>query len=136
MKNETQNHIIAQKAKRLQRRVCELLGWDAMQYAEFIYNSGRNYLLYYTNGDTFMTDQIERSRIFWSWWKNHWVLRDEAFVHNEQIGYLHRQNLLLLYLQTHDARILATEIRPSGLLLKETYATMMGELIKNEVSHE
>jgi len=136
MKKETQNNIVSQKAAFLKKRVCQLLGWEELQYAEFMYNSGRNYLLYYTNGDTFFTEQIERSKIFWNWWKNHWVLRDEAFITNENINYLHEQNILLMYIHTHDARVLASEIRPSGLLLKETYAAMMGELIKKEVCHE
>lgn len=136
MKKETQAQQVNRKAVLLKKKVCALLGWTEMEYAEFMYNGGRIYLLHYTDGDTFFCDQIERSAIFWNWWKNHWQLRDEAFVNNDQIGYLHRENLKLLYLHTHDARILATEIRPDSCVLSNSYANMMGELIKKEVAHE
>lgn len=125
-----------QKASMLKKCICKLLDWDELQYGYYMMNAGRNYLIYYTNNDEVIIGQMERSRLFWNWWKNHWLLRDEAFFfdNENQLQQLSLQNIQLLYQHTHDALLLSREIYPSGVVLGNSYANMIGTLIKKEVA--
>jgi hypothetical protein len=76
---------------------------------------------------------MERSRIFWSWWRNHWARRDEVFLA------LHRQHPIRraeiarqLYEQYNQGAMLANSIHPHAVVLNESYALMVKELIQEE----
>ena len=87
----------------------------------------------YTLDDAFVINQLERSKIFWSWWKNSWANRDDVFIANNIISNLNVKEEL--YLALHDALTLAEELRPDAIVLGESYKVMIGELIKKEVQN-
>ena len=136
MEKTTQVQHYKQKEQRLKSRLCVLLGWDDLQYGMFQFETGLKFLSIYLNKDDFFINQIVRNKLFWAWWRNHWVLRDEAFLlENEiELNRIHRENILKIYKHTHDPEILTTEIHPSGTMLGITYKAMIGEVIKEEVA--
>lgn len=120
----------------LKRTVCKWLQWDEMQYATFQYECGLAYLRHYINQDPWGQDMLQRSRLFWNWWKNQWSSRDASFCDQETeegVRALGVDNLRRLYLHLHDAAHLASEIYPGRTVLDEGYSLMIRTLIKEEV---
>lgn len=102
------------------RKICKLLNWTEMQYNEFMYNCGRCYLIYFTNNDEDAINRLERSRMFWNWWKNGFALRDAVYLESD-VARLHYENRMLLYLHMHDALALSEEIKPNSIILKDAF---------------
>ena len=117
--------------EKIQQSICKLLGITEQQYAEHQYNTGLNYLQLYLHGLQPATRELEGNRIFWNWWKNHWAIRDAQFLAEK-----HRGNHWAIYTNTHDAAMLAAEMRPNALVLGESYKVMIGRVIKKEVAYE
>jgi len=114
--------------KTTQQQVCEILQWDELQYGEFIYQSGLQYLREYIKDESeAIIDHIIRSRIFWNWWKMNWQYRDQAFVKSSPVK-LQMKTCRAIYFELHDARTLAEEIYPNGAVLGESYNNMIAEL--------
>jgi len=59
--------------------VCGILHIAHETYTEKQYNAGLAYLREVLN-DAYMEDQMQRSTMFWKWWKNEWHQRDEVFL--------------------------------------------------------
>ncbi len=123
-----------QTATTLKGQVCELLGWDEQQYAEYQYNTGLEYMELYTLDDAMACEVLERSKIFWSWWKNAWANRDECFM-VEKIKLIDRATAIALYYGVHDALALAEELRPDAIVLGDSYKQMIGEVMEKEVAN-
>jgi hypothetical protein len=80
---------------------------------------------------------MECSAIFWNWWKNHYTNRDENFIEQVVNTTFTRDEVRDIYLDTHDATTLARCIYPNGVVLNESYALMVTDLVKHEThSHE
>lgn len=134
------NNITRRNSRRdakeaLKRSVCELLNWTEMQYAEFVYHEGLAYLKAYLPGDAHAAGILERSPIFWAWWKNHWQNRDAAFLKHCRERAINFKTEL--YNSLHDGAELADSIYPNSVVLNESYALMITELVNNETrQHE
>ena len=122
-------------ARSLRKQVCRLLQWDELQYAEFQYKCGCQYLQHYIPNDPCGIDELLQHRMYWNWWKNQWQNRDYAYLIDteKQLEQLSVKNRELLYIHFHDATVLAQEISPNGIILANAYKIMMGKLIKAEV---
>ena len=107
-----------------------MLYWDELQYAEFQYESGLAYLNFYIPNDAMAVDAISRSSTYWRWWINQWNKRDEQFL---DTAFLSIEARLAIYTELHDARTLAAEIYPNGVVLADSYKAMIGSYIKQEV---
>lgn len=130
------NSYTAHLKKRQQtakQRVIQLLGWDELRYAEMQYRTGRQYLQSYIPNDPDGIDALERSRIFWAWWKNQWLIRDTAFL-NTDIAKVSRLSALRIYEYMHNAEALVHAIYPSGQVLDESYAKMIDNFNKEVVN--
>lgn len=119
-----------ERADCLKAAVVALLNCTELQYTKFQYTSGEIYLKTYLQGDDYAMDMLGRSKIFWSWWRNHWANRDEHFME------LHRSNpirdkqvITQLYLQYNAGSMLARCIHPNSVVLNESYAHMVDDLI-------
>lgn len=116
-------------------RIMELLQWNEEQYANFQYKTGCQYLQSYIPNDPAGIDQLVESKIFWAWWKNHWLQRDEDFLNNAEVkdatasGHV----LITMYEVMHDPYELTAMIRPHSLILSETYGNMIGKLIDDKI---
>lgn len=68
------------KAGTVKEQVCKILHWSELEYANYQYEQGLAYLQAYIPRDPQGIQELESSRIFWNWWKNQWVIRDETFL--------------------------------------------------------
>ena len=102
-------------ANQTRRQVCQILGWNYTQYGAFIYERGIAYLQWYLPDLEQQRDQLERSQLFWNWWKNSWKIRDDVFIAdikrmNITNGFLVAQRVNLeIYKGLHCANSLVVE---------------------------
>ena len=122
-----------EKLTALKRSVCEILKWTDLQYAEYQFEQGHAYLTAYLKGDAHIISAMERSRVFWSWWKNHWTNRDESFVEFIANTSYDLRTLREIYTDVHDAPTLAACIYPSGAILEESYKMMVSDFVAAEI---
>jgi len=124
-----------QGALELKQTICALLGWDELQYAEFQYQMGLAYLGSYIIGDHWGQDMLQRTPLFWNWWKNQWMIRDKAFLQDqeEELSKLRVETCRSLYRHLHDAGQLACDIYPGRMIMDESYNQMIHSLIKEGV---
>lgn len=129
----TRKEAPSERSERLKAAICEILKCTPEQYAEFQYQSGLRYLKAYLPGDEEAAEMLSRCRIFWNWWRNHWTNRDEMFLCLHQENPLRdRQIILQLYLQYNSGKMLADSIHPNSVVLNESYAQMITELVDTE----
>lgn len=106
-------------------QVMRLLGWDEETYCWDQYKTGLKYLELYTGKDPVAMAHLEREKRFWSWWKNHWAMRNEDFI--SVAWKLPRWKLHYFYIELHNPYDLAREITPHGRMLGDSYAVMIGK---------
>lgn len=125
-----------QWADQIKAAVCRVLNWDELQYAEFQYKIGCQYLQYYIPNAPEGIDELLRNRIYWNWWKNRWVDRDYSYLANPWLGNsdLSSNDFFWVYQVYHDAEVLAMEITMPGSILGQSYANMIRDIIKAEVA--
>lgn len=135
MKKEQLTKRYTRKADAEQQReaVRHLLGWTEESMSWFIYNQGLRYLKLYLLNNQHDISILEANKIFWAWWKNHWNNRDRDFL------ILHKNHPVRdraireqLYQHYNDGKMLADSIHPNSVVLHETYACMITELVKTE----
>ncbi len=125
-----------QGASLLKSEICRLLEWTELEYAEFQYKTGCQYLQAYIPNDPQGIDELLNHKLFWNWWKNQWHNRDFAFMldSEKELSDLNIGNKRLIYMHYHDAVILSLEITPNSIILGNAYKSMIGQLIKKEVA--
>ena len=118
----------------MKRKIMQLLCWTELEYAQFQYESGLKYLRTYIPGDEAGIYALERSRIFWSWWKNHWAQRDAQYVANiNEANSVARMREY--YIWFNDPEYLIKTIYPNAIVLHDSYARMIDEFNKAEVAN-
>lgn len=133
MNNSYTQHI-KERQQTAKQQVMQLLGWDELRYAEMQYRAGRQYLQSYIPNDPEGIDALERSRIFWAWWKNQWLIRDTAYL-NRNIAKVSRSSARRIYEYVHNPEALVHAIYPNGVVLDESYARMIEDFNKEEVAN-
>lgn len=129
IRKETQQ----ERAERLKAAICALLKCTPEQYAEFQYQSGLRYLKEYLPGDPEAGEMLSASKVFWAWWRNHWTNRDEMFLCLHQENPVRTREIILqLYLHYNSGRLLADCIHPNSVVLNESYAQMITQLVDTE----
>lgn len=119
-----------ERAGALQRAVCELLNWTEERYSQYVYDCGMEYLSEYLENDAYGISVLETSRIFWTWWKNHFANRDENFLLlNAKCPVRNLELRVQLYEHYNEAKMLAACIHPNSVVLNESYAMMVKEVI-------
>lgn len=134
MKNQGSSRTLQrEKAALLKAQVMALLNWSEMQYAELQFSQGVEYLKTYLKGNEHDMRLLEYSSVFWAWWRNHWTQRDENFMAIHHAHPLRRVDIARqLYEQYNRGRLLANSIHPNAVVLNESYALMIDELIQTE----
>lgn len=116
--------IFKQQILTTQQRIQQLTGWDELQYGQFVFDCGTQYLREYIPGDAEAIATLERSRIFWAWWRNHWAIRDRQFlsqVNTEAPAW----GILKFYEHYNNPRKLASSVWPNAVVLNDSYARMI-----------
>ena len=134
MKKETDSRrtTLKNRAIAISEAVRKLLRWDEMQYNTFQYECGLAYLKQYLKGDEYMATEISKSANFWAWWRNHWMQRDLAFMEFEVNTTYTLDELRDFFRDMHDAETLAQAIYPNGVILSDSYARMITEVVEHE----
>ena len=125
MKTLTNAAKVSRANQSVKERVQTVLGWSDLKYGEFQADMGYRYLVTEFGANNEMIDALIREKIFWSWWINHWVRRDQSFLSQYEGTY--RNDLDLVYQLRHNPE--AVVFKPQSTLLKHSYAKMMGKLI-------
>lgn len=138
MKNK-ESHVSkrTETAELLKTNVMALFKWDDLQYGNFKFEMGLQYLEYFLH--TYIDKparenwklRLSTSPVFWNWWKNHWSNRDEQFF-NSLCKCGRVQCYLQSYKQIHSGMHLAASIQPNRIVLEESYHVMIQDLIKHE----
>lgn len=127
-----QHNAPKDRALALRARVCKMLRWDELQYGQLQFNAGLTYLMEYLK-DEFYAEQVSKSKRFWAWWRNHWMLRDESFVQHVEIKGISVTLIEDLYLELNNGVKLTETIHPNAAVLEESYPAMIGEVVKEEL---
>lgn len=127
--NSTIVATIHRQIKTDMERVCEILSFDQLQYCQFQYLTGLDFIkAYYPEG--YLQNAIERSKTFWSWWKLKWMNRDYVFLHSD----IERQELSMRYRYfsaLNDVSILRNELIPIPAILKEAMRLLEHPLFRD-----
>lgn len=114
------------KAEHTRELIIASLNWDELTYGNFVMEKAEEYLKRQCGADAYGIQALMESSIFWKWWKNHWMQRDEAFLYewacNSDI-----EDLCNEYAYIHSAANL--HIIPNRVILESTYAKMINDYI-------
>lgn len=110
--------------------ILKLLKWTELEYNQFIYDNGVAYLQQYIPSDEQGIAALERSRIYWNWWRNHWYQRDYQFMRKVNRS-APLEGIREYYRHFNNPKKLAAGIWPNAVVLNESYARMIGEYNKN-----
>jgi hypothetical protein len=127
MPQPTQIQQRKELSKSIMNQVCNLLNISPLEYKEFQYKQGCAYLQSYIPKYPAIIDELLQNKIYWAWWRNEWLNRDEVYVLNVEI--LNIPNRWLLYKHLHDPHVLIQDIQPNKFVLGDSYATMMQQVI-------
>lgn len=97
--------------------ICKLLLWTENEYANNIINNGIGYLSAYCGNDEFSARTLKSSTIYWKWWRNLWLMRDEVFVNS--VEHLSLSAKREIYSEVHNPNILVCEIYPPSVVWLE-----------------
>lgn len=133
LSNAAKRSLIAES---LRVDVMTLLNWNSLEYGNFKFEQGLLYL------ETYLSDynqhiqkewvsKLSASPVYWSWWKNHWTIRDEQFF-NELCTCSTLNSHVYEYKKIHDGKALASSIQPNRTILEESYPYMISNLILDE----
>lgn len=126
--NLTATETAIKKAATCKQEVCKLLNWTEMDYASYQYEQGLAYLQAYIPTDPQGIKELEESRVFWNWWKNHWTIRDESFLIMQPCKINTPAQWYELF---HNAKDLSRELHPRAIVLGKSYSKMIGKFIKS-----
>jgi hypothetical protein len=109
-----------EQATIVKTKVCQLLGWTDFEYAQYQYQHGISYLMWYLPCDEDARSQLERSKLYWNWFKNLWLCHDESLVSfTLSLRECSAEMLRGVYDDLHCPHALAIEVKPNAVVLNE-----------------
>lgn len=114
-----QKDLINAKNLRIKGYLLPLLGWDENEYQDFKMRCGCSFLQNYMPQCPHLIDELIETRIFWQWWCNQWLLRDEEFI-LENLIHINQTILLHMYKELHNPNILATELKIDSIVFENS----------------
>ena len=127
--------------------ICELVNITHDTYVQNQYVIGCEYAERITN-DVQVAEALQMNALYWAWFKNEWLLRDENFIRKaQQSNYSVAADGTLVhtpitYLPAwqleHNVHYLLSELEPQGQKMHASYAQLIGRIIKhlNTYGHE
>lgn len=112
------------------QRMLKLLNMSEEAYVDMQIDTAHDYLVKAVGCDDEMRQILMSKPMFWAWWRNHWAARDRHFL--RMYARTNRADLRELYEQQHDIRQLC--LRPNRIILEDSYADLMKEIIKTETT--
>lgn len=108
------------RADDCKKQICLLLGWTDMQHAEYLYQHGISYLYWYLPTDAYGRDQLERSKLYWNWFKYQWMIHDEGLLtFKRSLSECSQEEVFTAYKNLHCPHAMAAEVKPNSVVLSE-----------------
>jgi hypothetical protein len=123
------NHI-KNRMQGVKQEVMELLKWTELEYCEFQEKHGRQYLQSYISKDPVAIDTLLATPIFWNWFKNQWLQRDQQFIKDAQVLVNNTATRRIMYSIHNDPEWLINDRYPTGLVMAEGYNRMIDQFNK------
>lgn len=126
--------------KSIKSSVLQYLGISEFEYGLMQYEIGLCYLSIVLN-NTFYEEYLQRSRLFWDWWKYQWLIRDVLYLYTIRFGGLvvdgkgniSLDSCYLSYAQNYDLLnspyILASDSHPNGIHCLDTFTNVIAYII-------
>lgn len=116
MQTATHNQLWHQRNAEVKKQVCQLLHWTEMEYAQYQYQMGIAYLMWYLPVNESLRAEYERSKLFWNWFKNIWLCYDESWCSFKlSLQECSKEKRLQLYKNLHCPRALVMDEKPTAL---------------------
>lgn len=109
------------------QQVLKLLGWSILKYAQFMEAQGIAYLHHAFGTECPLIDRVPEHKEFWSWWKLHWMKREQEFL--ELSTMLFPSELESYYTELHQPQNI--KHTPQAEILEASYEKMMHGLVKS-----
>ena len=121
----THTEMIRLENETIKAQVQRVLQWDDLQYGNFQAHMGEVYLTQELDCPTELSHELMQSKVYWSWWINHWTQRDIVWLqHNPR----HQGSVTIAaYKLRHNPA--AIVFKPHNTILRHSYAEMMGKMI-------
>ena len=110
-----------------------LLLWTEFDYCNFQKRMGQQYLQSYISKDPAAIDALLATPIFWNWFRNQWMARDEAFVNDPLVIASCPAKRLAMYYAINNPDRLISERYPSGVVMAAGYAKMIGDFNRSQL---
>ena len=91
-------------------KIMQLLNLTAERYNAFKIRYGRAFLQNYFSRYPQLVDEILKKEVYWNWWEDQYLIRDELFLHDENIHRINTQILGAMYSTIHNPYSLAAEL--------------------------
>lgn len=111
--------------------VLSITGMNRQEYYEFQHLAGLKYLDALLENEPAAYEEISSSKTFWNWWKLMWMYRDESFCNYEMLC-IHRDFRTNIWRQFHNPLMLANGQSKEGQLMENSFATVVGIIIKEK----
>jgi hypothetical protein len=102
-----------------QEKVLALLEWTEQEFCDFRYKNGIAYLHWYAPVNENHRFVMERSRMFWRWFRCVCNTIDFEFINNPDVLNLSVTLRRSLYTSFHCPRLVAKDIKPNQVVLAE-----------------
>ncbi len=115
-----------------------LLDYNEREYFDMVVDAAEDYLRKTLRPeDDFAITAMRKSKYFWRWWTTQWDRRNRVLIHefqfNEHTRLTREQRFDMreVFALTHCVENL--NVYPNRLVMEQTYAIMIGEVITNEM---
>ncbi len=117
-------HQIDAKKQRIEGYIMPLLGWSTEHYQDFKMRCGCSFLQNYIPHSPAFIDELIETKIFWQWWNNEWLLRDEGFTFFSHLHFPPDQRVIVgIFKSMHDPSTLAKQLQIDSLVFENTSIT-------------
>ncbi len=100
-----------------------LLNWSEEQYGTFKMRCGCLFMQYYMPQYPELIDEVIESRLFWAWWCNQWLIRDEALLMQPGFANCKPENRVTYYKWLHSPQNLLNIMVVDSVIFENTSIT-------------
>ena len=127
MKKPTITDNLRAWEKEQRETVQALLGWSDERYTEFQYYMAIEWIIQEFGADCPLINRVLEERMFWSWWRLHWVKRDQEFV--EMFDMLRPDEYDTYYEMQHEPA--SVYFKPHSVIMHATYEKLITKIVNN-----
>lgn len=135
MKKATHIEKQRQEIKHTRDTVMTITGISEQDYFEFQHLTGLKYLDALLANEPTAYEEISSSKIFWNWWKLMWMYREDGFCNYDMLS-IHSGFRINIWRQFHNPLMLANGKSLEGTMMENSFATVIGIIIKEKTQRK